>query len=60
LVLAVKSVANEKIRRRTRAKESGDLDDDDVPVFVWKVASSGAVTAITAGSPRLLRRRGSR
>jgi len=54
LVLAVKSGGQrEGSVAGTRAKESGDLDDDDVPVFVWKVASSGAVTAITAGSPRL-------
>ena len=35
------------------AKESGDLDDDDAPIFVWRVTSSGVSSVITAGAPRL-------
>lgn len=37
----------------TSAKVTGDLDDDDAPVFVWKVASNGASSELTAGAPRL-------
>ena len=33
--------------------DRGDLDDDSAPVFVWKVASSGASTVVTVGAPRL-------
>jgi signal transduction histidine kinase len=33
--------------------KSGDLDDVDAPIFVWKVASNGHSTALTAGAPRL-------
>ena len=54
LVLAVKSGGQrEGALPGTPPKESGDLDDDDAPVFVWKVSSSGVAVAITAGAPRL-------
>ena len=33
--------------------KSGDLDNDDAPIFVWKVASGGAATSLTVGAPRL-------
>jgi signal transduction histidine kinase len=33
--------------------KSGDLDDDNAPIFVWKVASNGVGTALTAGAPLL-------
>jgi len=35
---------------------AGGSDIDDAPSFVWKVAPSGAVTALTAGAPTLPRR----
>ena len=54
LVLAVKSGGQpEGSIVGTPTKESGDLDKDDAPVFVWKVTSSGASTPITNGAPRL-------
>lgn len=34
-------------------KKAGDQDNDDAPIFVWKVASSGVPTALTLGAPRL-------
>jgi two-component system sensor histidine kinase CiaH len=34
--------------------ESGDLDEDDAPIFVWRIDATGASTAITGGAPRLL------
>jgi signal transduction histidine kinase len=33
--------------------ESGDLDNDSAPIFVWKVSANGESTGLTAGSPRL-------
>ena len=33
--------------------KSGDLDDVNAPIFVWKVVSNGHNTALTAGAPRL-------
>lgn len=54
LVLAAKSGGQPEGSIAGRpTKESGDLDDDDAPVFVWKVTSSGTSTKITAGAPRL-------
>lgn len=38
-------------------QKSGDLDNDDAPIFVWKVAPSGAVTSLTTGAPRLPKRK---
>jgi signal transduction histidine kinase len=34
-------------------KKSGELDNDDAPIFVWKVSSRGTVTPLQAGAPRL-------
>jgi signal transduction histidine kinase len=34
-------------------RQSGDLDNDDAPIFVWKVTSNGTITALTVGGPRL-------
>jgi signal transduction histidine kinase len=54
LVLAVKSGGRpEGSITGATTEKSGDLDDDDVPIFVWKVTSSGASTPITGGAPRL-------
>jgi len=54
LVLAAKSGGQtEGSIAGTPTKETSDLDNDDVPVFMWKVTSSGASTSITAGAPRL-------
>jgi len=54
LVLAVKSGGRpEGSIAGATTEKSGDLDDDDVPIFVWKVTSSGASTPITGGAPRL-------
>lgn len=33
--------------------KSGDLDEVNAPIFVWKVTSHGTSTALTAGAPRL-------
>ncbi len=30
---------------------AGDQDDDDAPIFVWKVSHSGPTTALTSGAP---------
>jgi signal transduction histidine kinase len=54
LTLAVKSDGQREASiTGTAFKDSNDLDDDDAPVFVWKVDASGASTALTAGAPRL-------
>jgi signal transduction histidine kinase len=54
LTFAVKSGAQrEGSIAKIPTKHSGDLDDDDAPIFVWKVSSGGASTAITPGAPRL-------
>jgi two-component system sensor histidine kinase CiaH len=37
----------------TPAKDSGVFYDDDAPIFVWKITSSGTSTSITSGAPRL-------
>ncbi|HXC18468.1 MAG TPA: HAMP domain-containing sensor histidine kinase [Acidimicrobiales bacterium] len=39
------------------APKPGDLDNDDAPIFVWKVASSGVSTSLVAGAPRLPERK---
>ncbi len=33
--------------------ESGDLDHDDAPIFVWRIGAAGANTAIISGAPKL-------
>lgn len=33
--------------------KTGDQDNDDAPIFVWKVRSSGATTSLTLGAPPL-------
>ena len=30
---------------------AGDQDDDDAPIFVWRVSHSGPTTALTSGAP---------
>lgn len=32
-----------------------DQDDDDAPIFVWRVSPSGSMTALTAGAPSFSR-----
>lgn len=54
LVIAVKGGGQQEGSiSGTAAKSSGDLDNDDAPIFVWRVASSGTNTPITAGVPKL-------
>ncbi len=54
LVLSIKGVElHESANPRNPLKDSGELDHDDVPILVWKVASDGTITALNAGAPRL-------
>jgi len=53
LSIAVKSGGQEEGSITETTKAPGDLDDDDAPIFVWKVASGGTNTAITSGAPTL-------
>lgn len=54
LVLAVKSGGrHEGSVVGSPPKQTSDLDDDDAPIFVWRVTSRGASTAIAASEPRL-------
>jgi signal transduction histidine kinase len=54
LVLSVKNDGRQEGSvAGTPAKQSGDLDDVDAPIFVWRVASSGTNVPITNGAPRL-------
>lgn len=54
LAVAVKNGGQPEASVTTPADaKSGDLDDDNAPIFVWKVTSSGISTALTAGAPRL-------
>lgn len=39
------------------APEPADQDDDDAPVFLWRVGSSGVATAVTSATPPLGRHR---
>jgi signal transduction histidine kinase len=56
LTFAVKNDAQrEGSIAKISTKHSSDLDDDDAPIFVWRVASSGTSTIITPGAPRLPR-----
>lgn len=54
LALAVKDGGQREVSFDGAAdNKSGDLDNDDAPIFVWKVASNGAATSLTVGAPRL-------
>ncbi len=54
LTLAVKNDGrSEGAITGTPTSGYGDLDDVDAPVFVWRVTSKGASTALTVGGPSL-------
>jgi signal transduction histidine kinase len=54
LAIAVKNGGHPEASVTTPANvKSGDLDEVNAPIFVWKVTSSGTNTALTAGAPRL-------
>jgi len=45
--------AEESINGST-TRHAGDPDDDDAPIFVWRVGASGVATPITSGAPSLV------
>ncbi|HXQ18551.1 MAG TPA: HAMP domain-containing sensor histidine kinase [Acidimicrobiales bacterium] len=54
LVLSVPPTGASRTNAAPRVDRGADLDD--APSFVWSVARSGAVTALTSGAPTLPRR----
>jgi signal transduction histidine kinase len=46
-------IALQRSGRLKGARISGDRDVDDAPVMVWRVAATGAATALTYGAPGL-------
>ena len=53
LALAVRNGGQPTASITTSVAKTGDLDEVNAPVFVWKVASNATSTPITAGAPRL-------